>query len=69
MKQAVLAKCYDCTGFFADGENDCSMPSCPLHPFMVFNKNRAKKTTSRTLTNLHMEKMRAARQKESRLLR
>jgi len=67
LKQAVNAHCYDCMGFFADGKTDCSMPHCPLHPFMFYNKNRAKKTT-RTSSTAHMEKMRAARRQESSLL-
>jgi hypothetical protein len=68
LKQAVNAHCYDCTGFYADGKTDCSLPACPLHPFMFYNKNRAKKTTTKTSSSAHMEKMRASRQKESSLL-
>lgn len=67
LKQAVNAHCYDCTGFYADGKIDCSMPACPLHPFMPYNQNREKRT-SRTMSNAHMEKMRAARRQESNLL-
>jgi len=62
LKQAVYAHCYDCCGFFSDGKIDCGLKHCSLHPFMAYNQNRAKKTTSRTLSNAHMEKMRAARQ-------
>lgn len=68
LKQAVNARCYDCCGFFADGKQDCRMSKCPLHPFMAYNENRVKKTTSRTSSTAHMEKMRAARQQESNLL-
>lgn len=67
LKQAVSAYCYSCMGYFADGKVDCGMKHCPLHPFMAYNPNREKQTT-RTMTNAHMEKMRAARQKESNLL-
>jgi hypothetical protein len=67
LKQAVNAHCYACTGFFADGKNDCSMPHCSLHPFMPYNQNR-EKGRKRTMSKDHMEKMRAARQKESSLL-
>ena len=35
-KQSVLAKCYDCTCFYADGKVDCKAKSCPLHPYMPF---------------------------------
>lgn len=68
LKQAVHAHCYSCMGYFADGKVDCTMPLCPLHPFMFYNKNRAKQTATRTMSDEHMEKMRAARQKESNLL-
>lgn len=45
-KQAILAHCYGCMAYFADGKIDCKMPKCPLHPFMAFNKNRQKRKTS-----------------------
>ena len=68
LKQAVNAHCYSCLGYYADGKQDCRMSKCPLHPFMAYNENRVKKTTSRTSSTAHMEKMRAARQQESNLL-
>lgn len=68
LKQAVYAHCYDCTGFYADGKIDCRLPHCPLHPFMSYNQNREKQTATRTISDSHMQKMRAARQKESNLL-
>jgi Zn finger protein HypA/HybF involved in hydrogenase expression len=43
LKQAMLAKCFDCTGYFADGKVDCKCPKCSLHPFMAFNENRLKR--------------------------
>ncbi|OPY88821.1 MAG: hypothetical protein A4E71_00217 [Smithella sp. PtaU1.Bin162] len=61
LKQAVNAYCYSCTGFYADGKTDCMMKNCPLHPFMAFNQNRGKKTTSRPVSAEHMQKMREAR--------
>ncbi len=67
LRQAVNAYCYECCGFFSDGKVDCSMPHCSLHPFMPYNQNREKRT-SRTMSNAHMEKMRAARRQESSLL-
>ena len=30
-KQAVLAKCNECMGFYADGKLDCQIPECPLY--------------------------------------
>ncbi len=42
--QAIKAKCYSCTGYYADGRGECFTPSCPLYGHMPFNKNRSKKT-------------------------
>jgi hypothetical protein len=61
LKQAVLARCYDCAGFYADGKVDCKMPHCSLHPFMAYNENRVTRTIKKTMPGDHMEKMRAAR--------
>ncbi len=36
LKQAILAKCADCLGLYADGKADCDMPDCPLYPFMPY---------------------------------
>jgi len=68
LRQAVYARCYDCMGFYTDGKVDCRMPHCPLHPYMPYNEGRQKQIRKRTMTEAHMEKMRAARQKESNLL-
>jgi len=61
LKQAVNAHCYDCTGFYADGKVDCRLSHCPLHPFMVYNKNRVKRTINKTMTAEHKQKMIEAR--------
>jgi hypothetical protein len=61
LKQAVLARCYDCAGFYANGKVDCKMPHCPLHPFMTYNQNRIKRTVQKTMPGDQVEKMRAAR--------
>ncbi len=42
LKQAILAKCYDCMGYFNDGKVDCEVKGCSLHPFMPYNPNKAK---------------------------
>jgi len=60
LKQATLAKCYDCLCYMVDGRQDCKMPSCSLYPFMTFNTDKSKRT-SRTLTEDHKAKLRAAR--------
>ena len=47
-KQAVLAKCNECCGFYADGKLDCQIPECPLYGFMPYRK-KASKIDSETL--------------------
>ena len=39
-RQAILAWCYDCMGFYDDGARDCESETCPLHPFMPYNPNK-----------------------------
>ena len=47
-KDAILAKCYECTNGYADGKVDCEMESCPLYPYMPFGA--CKITRARKLT-------------------
>lgn len=45
-KQALLAKCYECTGGYVDGKMDCKIPDCSIYWYMPFGeawKNRSKK--------------------------
>jgi hypothetical protein len=35
-KQAIIAKCADCMGFYIDGRCDCGMSSCPLYGFQPY---------------------------------
>ena len=35
-KEAILAKCYDCMGFYEDGTMDCGCSDCPLHFWMPY---------------------------------
>jgi hypothetical protein len=35
-KQAILAKCYECMGFFEDGKQDCCGKGCPLYQFYPY---------------------------------
>ena len=62
ISQAVLAYCYGCMGYFADGKLDCRMPHCPLHSFMAYNESKIKRKTGRVMTAEHKEKMQEARQ-------
>lgn len=38
-KQAVLARCYECMGFYGDGKADCGVKKCPLYHHMPYRKN------------------------------
>ena len=44
IRQAALAKCYDCTCGYADGKIDCRLKMCPLHPWMPFREGGTLKT-------------------------
>ncbi len=37
---AILAKCYDCMGFYVDGTADCKCPECPLYPWMPYKEKK-----------------------------
>ena len=34
--QAMLAKCCDCMGYYMDGRFSCSIPDCPMFPWMPY---------------------------------
>jgi hypothetical protein len=36
LKQAILAHCYDCQGFYSGGAVDCQSDICALRPFMPY---------------------------------
>lgn len=61
-KQAVVAKCYECNCGFPDGTTDCKMPTCPLYGFMPFREGGPIKRTTRTMSDEHKAKMKAAAQ-------
>jgi len=47
-KQAILANCYQCLGFYVDGRHDCEIPDCPLYPFMPYRKDAEKVKRARS---------------------
>jgi hypothetical protein len=47
-KQAILANCYQCLGFYVDGRHDCEIPDCPLYPFMPYRKDKVKAERARS---------------------
>ena len=41
-RQMILAKCYECCGYYANGGFNCEIPECPLYPAMPYrDKNRS----------------------------
>lgn len=40
LKGAVLAKCFDCMGYFADGRSNCGMEECSLYPWMPYKHGK-----------------------------
>ena len=40
-KTAIEAKCWDCTGYYADGKIDCRVTKCPLYEFMPYKEYEA----------------------------
>jgi len=37
-REAMLAACADCMGYYSDGRIDCEIELCPLYPFMPYRK-------------------------------
>ncbi|KQC08181.1 MAG: hypothetical protein APR62_05220 [Smithella sp. SDB] len=52
-RQAIYAKCYDCTNYFSDGKQDCKMTACPLYPFMAY-ANRGKQAPKKPMAGDHV---------------
>jgi len=42
-KEGILAKCYDCLGYYSDGKMDCKTPNCPLYGFMPYRTDKPSK--------------------------
>ena len=45
-KQAILAKCYDCMGYYADFglDKDCKVKDCPLYPYHPYRSRTVQET-------------------------
>lgn len=37
LRESIYAHCYDCSGYYADGVEDCGCKRCPLYPFMPYS--------------------------------
>ena len=57
-RQAILAHCYECLGYFGgmEGSRDCENPVCPLYPFMPYS---TRKRVVRTVSLENREKARS----------
>lgn len=38
---AIKSKCWDCSGYYADGLVDCKNITCSLYPYMPYKKMKA----------------------------
>ena len=41
-REAMLAKCYECTCYYDDTERDCLIPDCPMYPYHPYANAKAK---------------------------
>lgn len=39
---AIKAKCYECSGYMAEGRRDCGGYTCPLYPYMPYRGSHGK---------------------------
>jgi hypothetical protein len=63
-RQMVIAKCYDCMGFYSDGRGtDCEMPDCSLYPLMPYRKQGEKYVSKKMppMSEEHKQKLQAGR--------
>lgn len=42
-KEALLANCYECTGFYDTGKVDCLITTCPVYQYMPYKDARHSK--------------------------
>ncbi len=55
-KKAILANCFQCTGGYDSGKEDCETPDCTFYPYMPFRKDKTK--TKRVLTEKQQQAVR-----------
>lgn len=64
-RQAIIAKCCDCMGYYADGRMDCKMPDCSLYPFMPYREGE--KYKSKTLSAETKKKILATKRRNAQV--
>jgi hypothetical protein len=43
LSEAITANCYECTGYYDSGAEDCGIPTCPLYPYAPYSVLKAPK--------------------------
>lgn len=61
LRQAVMAKCFECMCGFADGRQDCKITVCALYPWMPFRQVKASSTAPKDPAKV--ERMRILQEK------
>ena len=62
--QAMVAKCADCMGYYADGRRDCKIPECPMYHYMPYGEKKGVKAMGKVgkpLSEKQKAKMKAGR--------
>jgi hypothetical protein len=44
---AIRVKCWDCSGHYVDGRQDCRVPWCPLYPWMPYGTMRKERSNGK----------------------
>lgn len=66
LSESVVARCYDCMSYYADGVADCKSPDCPLYLFMPYRTlTRKKKAAAKRTASKKTMNKKAAPQKAS----
>jgi hypothetical protein len=73
-KQAILANCYVCMGYFSDGKDDCKIKSCSLYDFMPYKEGGVRKSRifseeQKEASKVRFEKIRKKKEEERESLR
>jgi len=59
MGQTLYAMCYQCMGGYDEKKEDCGIHTCPLHPYMPFNRKKLNRIPNRSATHLNGGKNRS----------
>jgi hypothetical protein len=43
LAEAITAHCYECSGYWDNGAEDCGIPTCPLYPYAPYSDVKAPK--------------------------